>query len=79
MIQLSDLIEALVRQGVSVKKDGVIIWSLCKYCNRSGWVSEDITNRGGCKLVHEPGCFIELATKWLDTDNQTLVGLSEII
>jgi hypothetical protein len=61
-IALEDLVRALVRQGVSSKEDGVIVWTHCKYCNKSGWVSE---KQVGCKLVHEADCFIKLAIEWL--------------
>jgi hypothetical protein len=62
-IGISDLFHALVKQGVSVKEDGIIVWTHCKYCNKSGWVS---AGKNGCKLVHDSDCFIELATKWLN-------------
>jgi len=74
VLDIIDLIQALVKQGVSIKEDGVIIWTHCKYCDKSGWTSGKQT---GCKLIHEPGCFIELAQKWLD--NETEINLMRLV
>jgi hypothetical protein len=59
---LLEMIKALVRQGISTKNDGVIVWTHCKYCNRSGWVSPD---KLGYPMSHDQDCFIEFANKWI--------------
>ena len=68
-ITITTLIQALLQQGTSIKNDGTIVWTHCKYCDRSGWVRIG-ENSGGCLLIHEQGCFIQLASKWLE--NKTL-------
>ena len=57
-----EMIKALVKQGTTTRYDGVITWTHCKYCDRSGWVSPD---KPGYPLAHDRGCFIELAEKWI--------------
>jgi len=64
-----DMIKALVRHGMTTKCDGVITWTHCKYCNRSGWVSPD---KIGYPMSHDRDCFIEFAEKWIEM-NQKII------
>lgn len=57
-----EMIKALVRQGTTTRYDGTIVWTHCKYCDRSGWVTPD---KKGYPMSHDKDCFIELAQKWI--------------
>jgi len=73
-ISIYDVIKSLINQGVVIKEDGVITWSSCKYCNKSGWIASDSRNKGGSALKHDPKCFIEIAKQWI-TQEEVLNGL----
>jgi hypothetical protein len=60
---LLEMIKALVKQGVTTKYDGVITWTHCKYCDKSGWWSSQ--EQSGCPMSHDQDCFIALANKWI--------------